>query len=167
MSAALSYAQSGHLVVATLHANNAYQALNRIISFYPIESRQALYPDLAATLKAIVSQRLIPSIHGGRRPAVEVMLNTRHVAELIEAAELTQVREAIEKSLSAGSQTFEQALLQMIREGVIAEEEALAHADSASNLYWLLHNAEKEQEEQQQKQADPQEPTFTEFTLNL
>jgi twitching motility protein PilU len=167
MSAALSYAQSGHLVVATLHANNSYQALNRIISFYPIENRQALYPDLAATLKAIVSQRLIPSVHGGRRPAVEVMLNTRHVAELIEAAELTQVREAIEKSLSAGSQTFEQALLQMIREGVIAEEEALAHADSASNLYWLLHNDEKEQDEQQKKQEDPQEPTFTEFTLNL
>jgi twitching motility protein PilU len=77
------------------------------------------------------------------------------------------VREAIEKSLSAGSQTFEQALLQMIREGVIEEEEALAHADSASNLYWLLHNAEKEQQEQQQKKEDPQEPTFTEFTLNL
>ncbi|MBK4734522.1 PilT/PilU family type 4a pilus ATPase [Noviherbaspirillum pedocola] len=167
MSAALSYAQSGHLVVATLHANNSYQALNRIISFYPIESRQALYPDLAATLRAIVSQRLIPATHGGRRPAVEVMLNTRHVAELIEAAELTQVREAIEKSLSAGSQTFEMALMQMIREGVIGEEEALAHADSASNLYWLLHNAEKEQEEQQQKQENPQEPTFTEFTLNL
>jgi twitching motility protein PilU len=167
MSAALSYAQSGHLVVATLHANNSYQALNRIISFYPVESRQALYPDLAATLKAIVSQRLIPAIHGGRRPAVEVMLNTRHVAELIEQAELTQVREAIEKSLSAGSQTFEQALLQMIREGVIAEQEALAHADSASNLYWLLHNAEKEQQEQQEKQEDTQEPTFTEFTLNL
>jgi twitching motility protein PilU len=167
MSAALSYAQSGHLVVATLHANNSYQALNRIISFYPIESRQALYPDLAATLKAIISQRLIPARDGGRRPAVEVMLNTRHVAELIERAELSQVREAIEKSLSAGSQTFEQALLQMIREGVIDEQEALAHADSASNLYWLLHNAEKDQQEQQQKQEDKQEPTFTEFTLNL
>jgi twitching motility protein PilU len=165
MSAALSYAQSGHLVVATLHANNAYQALNRIIGFYPIESRQSLYPDLAATLRGIVSQRLIPAQDGGRRPAVEVMLNTRHVAELIEQGELGQIREAIENSLSAGSQTFEQALLAMIREGLISEQEALAHADSASNLYWMLHNAEQETQARE-RQERSEEPTFTEFTLN-
>jgi twitching motility protein PilU len=166
MTAALSYAQSGHLVVATLHANNSYQALNRIISFYPIEARQSLYPDLAATIRAIISQRLVPAIDGGRRAAVEVMLNTRHVAELIEQGEIGQIREAVEKSLSAGSQTFEQALMTMIREGVITEEEALAHADSASNLYWLLNNGQA-QEQVEESRKDDDEPTFTEFTLNL
>jgi twitching motility protein PilU len=166
MTAALSYAQSGHLVVATLHANNSYQALNRIISFYPIEARQSLYPDLAATIRAIISQRLVPAIDGGRRAAVEVMLNTRHVSELIEQGEIGQIREAVEKSLSAGSQTFEQALMTMIREGVITEEEALAHADSASNLYWLLNNGQA-QEQVEESRKDDDEPTFTEFTLNL
>jgi twitching motility protein PilU len=166
MTAALSYAQSGHLVVATLHANNSYQALNRIISFYPIEARQSLYPDLAATIRAIISQRLEPAIDGGRRAEVEVMLNTRHVAELIEQGEIGQIREAVEKSLSAGSQTFEQALMTMIREGVITEEEALAHADSASNLYWLLNNGQA-QEQVPESRKDDDEPTFTEFTLNL
>jgi len=167
MSAALSYAQSGHLVVATLHANNSYQALNRIISFFPIETRQSLYPDLAATIKAVISQRLVPAINGGRRAAVEVMLNTRHVAELIEQGEIAQVREAVEKSLSAGSQTFEQALLALIKEGVITQEEGLAHADSASNLYWLLNNEQPRDMKQEQKPAQEEGATFTEFTLNI
>jgi twitching motility protein PilU len=167
MSAALSYAQSGHLVVATLHANNSYQALNRIISFFPMETRQSLYPDLAATIRAIISQRLVPAINGGRRAAVEVMLNTRHVAELIEQGEIAQVKEAVEKSLSAGSQTFEQALLALIKEGVITQEDALAHADSASNLYWLLNNEQPRDAKPEQKDDKEEGATFTEFTLNI
>ncbi|HJW54448.1 MAG TPA: PilT/PilU family type 4a pilus ATPase [Burkholderiaceae bacterium] len=169
MSAALAYAQSGHLVVATLHANNSYQALTRIISFYPIESRQALLFDLAATLKAIISQRLVSAIRGGRRPAVEVMLNTRHVSELIEQGAIGQIREAIEKSLSPGSQTFEQALLHLIKEGAVTQEEALAHADSASNLYWLLNNEQSNQARPPEpvQKKDEGEASFTEFTLNM
>jgi twitching motility protein PilU len=167
MAAALSYAQSGHLVVATLHANNSYQALNRIISFFPMETRQSLYADLAATIRAIVSQRLVPAIDGGRRPAVEVMLNSRHVAELIEQGELGKIREAVEKSMSAGSQTFEQALLLLIREGVITQEEALAHADSASNLYWLLNNEQAGDAKADDKPDQDEGATFTEFTLNI
>jgi twitching motility protein PilU len=167
MSAALSYAQSGHLVVATLHANNSYQALNRIISFFPMETRQSLYPDLAATIRAIISQRLVPAINGGRRAAVEVMLNTRHVAELIEQGEIAQVKEAVEKSLSAGSQTFEQALLALIKEAAITQEEALAHADSASNLYWLLNNEQPRDAKPEQKDDKEEGATFTEFTLNI
>jgi twitching motility protein PilU len=167
MAAALSYAQSGHLVVATLHANNSTQALNRIISFFPIETRQSLYGDLAATIRAIVSQRLVPAIDGGRRAAVEVMLNTRHVAELIEQSELSQIREAVEKSMSAGSQTFEQALMLLIREGVISQEEALAHADSASNLYWLLNNEQAADARPADKPTQDEGATFTEFTLNI
>ena len=167
MAAALSYAQSGHLVVATLHANNSSQALNRIISFFPIESRTSLYADLAATIRAIISQRLVPAISGGRRAAVEVMLNTRHVAELMEQGELGQIREAVEKSLSAGSQTFERALLALIREGVITQEEALAHADSASNLYWLLNNEQSQDAKPAPKPDQEEGATFTEFTLNI
>jgi twitching motility protein PilU len=168
MSSAIAYAQSGHLVVATLHANNSYQALTRIINFFPIESRQSLLPDLATTLKAIVSQRLVRSIDGGRRAAVEIMLNTRHIAELIEQGEISGIKDAMEKSLSPGSQTFEQALMQLIREGLVTQEEALANADSATNLYWLLNNEQKPKEEQH-VEAPPKEDgaTFTEFTLNV
>jgi twitching motility protein PilU len=168
MGNALAYAQSGHLVVATLHANNSYQALTRIINFYPLETRPSLLADLAVTIKAIISQRLIPAIDGGRRPAVEVLLNTRHVAELIEQGEINQIKEALEKSMAPGSQTFEQALLQMIQDGVVTQDEALANADSATNLYWMLNNASNSkpvEPEPEPKKDDG--PTFTEFTLNV
>jgi len=172
MGAGLAYAQSGHLVVATLHANNSYQALNRIISFYPIETRQALLSDLSVTLKAIVSQRLVAAINGGRRAAVEVLVNTRHISELIEAGDISQIREAIEKSMSPGSQTFEQALMQLIRDGVITKDEGLANADSATNLFWLLNNAESGTPNAPPPQDDKPKKdeggaTFTEFTLNI
>jgi twitching motility protein PilU len=165
MAAALAYAQSGHLVVATLHANNSYQALTRIINFYPIENRQSLLTDLSSTLRAIVSQRLITAIDGGRRAAVEIMMNTRHVAELIEQGEITQIKEAIEKSMSPGSQTFEQALMQLIKDGVVTQDEALAHADSASNLFWLLNNSAQKVEVEEPEEE--QGASFTEFTLKM
>lgn len=168
MSDALAYAQSGHLVVATLHANNSYQALTRIINFYPLETRPSLLSDLAVTIKAIVSQRLVQAKDQGRRAAVEVMMNTRHIAELIEQGEISQIKEAIENSMSPGSQTFEQALMQLIHEGVVTQDEALANADSATNLYWLLNNAQsgkRAQPEPEEKKDDG--PTFTEFTLNV
>lgn len=167
MSNAIAYAQSGHLVVATLHANNSYQALTRIINFYPLETRQSLLPDLATTLKAIVSQRLVRSVDGGRRAAVEIMLNTRHVSELIEQGEISQIKEAIEKSLSPGSQTFEQALMLLIREGLITQEEALANADSATNLYWMLNNEQSKEAKQEAPEEKEEGATFTEFTLNV
>jgi twitching motility protein PilU len=168
MAAALAYAQSGHLVVATLHANNSYQALTRIINFYPLETRPSLLSDLAVTIKAIISQRLVAAKSGGRRAAVEVLLNTRHIAELIEQGEISQIKEAIEKSMSPGSQTFEQALLQLIQDGVVTQDEALANADSATNLYWLLNNAQSAKPAQPEPEQKKDEgPTFTEFTLNV
>ena len=167
MAAALAYAQSGHLVVTTLHANNSYRALNRIIGFFPLESRPALLQDLASTVSAIISQRLVPSVDGGRTPAVEVLLNTQHIADLIEQGEIGQIKEAIEKSLSPGSQTFEQALLHLIREGRVTQEEAMAHADSASNLFWMINNADANGSLRNEPKIDVDEgPTFTEFTLN-
>ena len=163
MAAALAYAQSGHLVLATLHANNSYNALNRIISFYPMENRASLLQDLASTVKAIVSQRLVRSINGGvRTAAVEIMVNTRYVADLIEKGEIAEIKEAIEKSMSPGSQSFEVALLQLVKDGLISQEEALANADSATNLLWLLNNGpgNAEAEIKPAEQA-----SFTEFTL--
>nr|WP_315469120.1 PilT/PilU family type 4a pilus ATPase [uncultured Undibacterium sp.] len=169
MMAAIAYAQSGHLVVATLHANNSYQALNRIISFFPIENRSALLLDLASAIKAVISQRLIKAVNGGRCPAVEIMLNTRYVGELIEQGNIFQIKEAIEKSLAPGSQTFERALLQLIKDGLITQEEGLANADSANNLLWLLNNdsalAQKAKEEPEPEKNT--EATFTEFNLNM
>jgi twitching motility protein PilU len=141
MTMAIAYAQSGHLALATLHANNSYHALNRIISFYPLENRPALLQDLSATLRCIVSQRLVPNVKGARSPAVEVLLNSRHVAELIEKGEVNEIKEAMEKSMTPGSQTFEQALFRMIRDGAVSQEEGLAYADSATNLLWQLNNA--------------------------
>jgi twitching motility protein PilU len=167
MGNALAYAQSGHLVVATLHANNSYQALTRIINFYPLETRPSLLADLSVTIKAIISQRLVQTKEGGRRAAVEVLLNTRHVAELIEQGEISQIKEALEKSMAPGSQTFEQALMQLILDDVITQEEALANADSATNLYWLINNSEGKKPEPEPEPKKDDGPTFTEFTLNV
>lgn len=169
MAASLAYAQSGHLVLATLHANNSYNALNRIISFYQIENRPALLQDLSSTVKAIISQRLIRSVAGGSRtPAVEVMINTRHIAELIEKGDIGSIKEALEKSLSPGSQSFELALVQLVKDGQISQEDALANADSASNLLWLLNNGpdSKTAQPESNKPADDL-PSYTEFTLNM
>ncbi len=167
MTAALAYAQSGHLVVATLHANNSYNALNRIISFYPIENRPALLQDLASATRAIVSQRLVRAAAGGtRQPAVEIMLNTRYIADLIEKGELSGIKEAMDKSLSPGSQSFEAALLALVQANLVTQEEALANADSATNLLWLMNNGPAKDANETGKKDEPDSPTFTEFTLN-
>jgi twitching motility protein PilU len=141
MAMALAYAQSGHVCLATLHANNSYHAMNRIINFYPLENRPSLLLDLAATLQAVLSQRLVRTKSGTRIPAVEVLLNSRHIAELIEKGEISEMKEALEKSMSPGSQTFEQALFKLFMEGKITQEEALANADSATNMLWLINQA--------------------------
>jgi twitching motility protein PilU len=141
MSMALAYAQSGHLCLATLHANNSYHAMNRIINFYPLENRPALLLDLAAALQAVISQRLVRTKTGARVAACEVLLNTRNISELIERGEITEIKDALEKSLSPGSQTFEQALFKLFMEGKITQDEAMANADSATNMLWLINQA--------------------------
>ena len=156
MTAAIQYAQSGHLCLATLHANNSYHAMNRIISFYPLENRPALLEDLSATLKCVISQRLVRNKQGARSAAVEVLLATRHIAELISKGEISEIKEAMEKSLSPGSQTFEQCLFGMILEGKITQDEALANADSATNLLWLINNTEAGNAIKQVQAGEPQ-----------
>jgi twitching motility protein PilU len=179
MSAAIAYAQSGHLVLSTLHANNAAHALNRIVSFYTPENRRVLLSDLSTTLKAVVSQRLIRSSSGGRVPAVEILLNTTFISELIEQGRLSEIKEAMEKSMAPGSQTFERALVELVRTKRVSKEDALAQSDSPTNLLWLLENTDdvaaplssplpsnvEANTPTDKKPADG--PTFSEFMLNI
>jgi twitching motility protein PilU len=177
MQAALAYAQTGHLCLATLHANNAYHALNRVVNFFPLENRSLLYLDLSVALKCIVSQRLAIKPDGKRLPAVEILMNTRHVAELIERGELNEIKEAMEQSLAPGSQTFEQDLFRMYKDGIIDLDEALANSDSPTNLYWLINNSQfgANQGAESASPTDPvidfertqTEASFKDFTLHL
>ena len=172
MSAALAYAQSGHLVLATMHANNSYQALNRILSFYPVEVRQTLLVDLSSALKAVVSQRLMRSTQGGRIPACELLRNTKLVADLIEKGDFNAIQEAMEKSMAEGSQTFEEDIARLIHAGLVDRKEGMAFADSPTNLMWRLQNdfeqASKAAEANAKAQAQPDdEPSFTEIVLDV
>jgi twitching motility protein PilU len=141
MSAALGYAQSGHLCLASLHANNSHHALNRVLGFYPAQARDAVQRDLASALKAMLSQRLIRTTSGQRVPASEVMINTTRIAELIQGGHFTEIPAAMEQSLSAGSQSFEQDIARLVSEGKVHESEGLANADSATNLMWRMQNS--------------------------
>jgi twitching motility protein PilU len=167
MTSAISYSLSGHLVLATLHANNSYHALGRILSFYAPEARPALLSDLASGLRSIVSQRLLRSNVGGRVAAVEVMLNTTLVSELIEKGDVHGVKEAMEKSLAQGSQTFEHDIARLITSGLITREEGLANADSPTNLLWRLQNETAPVSRAPAKKEDPEAATFTEITLDV
>ena len=170
MTAAIAYAQSGHLCLATLHANNSYQALNRVLSFYPVEVRPTLLGDLSSALKAVVSQSLLRTPEGGRVPAVEVMLNTKLVAELIEKSDFSGVKEAMDNSIAEGSQTFEADLARLIITGKIDRKEGLANADSPTNLMWRLQNdADRYNPNAPQIEEEKvgDEPSFTEITLDV
>jgi twitching motility protein PilU len=170
MTAAISYSLSGHLVLATLHGNNTYHALNRILSFYTPESRPALLNDLAAGLKAIVSQRLVRATAGGRVPVLEILLNSKLVSELIEQGDFAGVKEAMEKSIAEGSQTYEEHFAKLITDGVITREEGLAFADSPTNLLWRLqndaHGARLVTAPRKEEKAGD-EASFTEITLDV
>ena len=174
MSAAIAYAQSGHLCLATLHGNNSYHALNRIMSYYPVEVRATMLSDLSSALKAVVTQRLVRTAAGARVPAVEVMLNTKLVSELIEKADFSGVKEAMEKSMAEGSQTFEEDLARLILEGRIDRKEGLAYADSPTNLMWRLQNdfslaakAAQVNKAAQDAKLEDDVPSFTEIILDV
>ena len=169
MSAALGYALSGHLVLATLHANNSYHALGRILSFYTPETRSLLLSDLAAGLRAIVSQRLLRRLKAseGRIPAVEVLLNTNLVAELIEKGDFGAVKEALEKSLVEGSQTFEEDLARLVLSGIVSRDEAMLNADSATNLLWRLQNEVAPTVRTPPKKEDVDTVHYTDFVIDI
>lgn len=134
MEHALAFADTGHLAISTLHANNANQALDRIINFFPEDRRPQLLNDLGNNLRAFVSQRLVKTVDGKRRAAVEVMLGTPTIRDLIHRNSFAELKEIMEKSRNLGMQTFDQALIELVGEGAITEEEAVKNADSANNV---------------------------------
>lgn len=134
MEHALAFAETGHLCLSTLHANNANQALDRIINFFPEERRNQLLLDLSLNLKAFVSQRLVPTVDGKRTAAIEILLGTQLVKDLIQKGDIHAIKEAMEKSENVGMQTFDTHLLRLYKEGIISLEEALANSDSPNNL---------------------------------
>lgn len=135
---ALIFAQTGHLCLSTLHANNSYHALNRMVNFFPYDARNSILSDLALCMRAVISQRLIRNTQGKLVPAVEVLINSALIADLIKKDQIDQIRDAIEQSVQLGSQTFEQALYKLFKSGQITKEEALRNADSSSNLSSLI-----------------------------
>jgi twitching motility protein PilU len=134
MKFALSYAETGHLCLSTLHSNNANGALERIVNFFPEDVRAQLLMDLSLNLRAIVSQRLIRSLNEGLVPAVEVLLNTPYIADLIQKGKIDYIKDAMEQGTEAGMKTFDQALFTLYKEGKISEEEAIKNADSRNNV---------------------------------
>lgn len=134
MDACLQLANTGHLVISTLHANNAYQALQRIVNLYPDELRDQLYMDLSLTLRGVISQRLVKRKDGKRCAAVEIMINTPYIQELILSRRIGDIRAAMEQSSERGVQTFDDSLYKLYRNGTIGLEETLVNADSRPNL---------------------------------
>jgi twitching motility protein PilU len=134
MKSAIAYSETGHLCVSTLHANNANQAIDRVINFFPQSAHRQLLLDLSLNLRAIVSQRLPRGVQGKRIAAVEVMLNTPYVSDLIQKSEIGKLKDAMQKSRILGSQTFDDALFDLVEQGKLDIKEALAHADSKNDL---------------------------------
>jgi len=134
MESALTFAETGHLCLATLHSNNANQAMERIMNFFPAERHQQIYLQLSLNLRSIVSQRMVRTVDGGRAVAVEILLDTPRIKDLIHKAQIAELKEAMEKSINLGMQTFDQALFDLYRKGRITLDEALKNADSTNNL---------------------------------
>ena len=134
MEHALAFSETGHLTISTLHANNANQALERIINFFPEEKRVPLLTDLSMNLRAFVSQRLVHTLDGERCAAIEVLLNSPHIADLIKAGSIPEIKEVMEKSETIGMQTFDKSLYDLYMAGKISREEALKNADTENNL---------------------------------
>ncbi|MBT8421983.1 MAG: PilT/PilU family type 4a pilus ATPase [Gammaproteobacteria bacterium] len=139
MEASMRLAGTGHLVISTLHANNAPEALDRIINMFPMDHHRQIFMDMSQYLRAIISQRLVRTVDGKRVAAVEIMLNTPHVAELINRGDIAEVKEAFANSTETGMQTFDTALLELYKSGRISMDEALANADSRANLEASIH----------------------------
>ena len=139
MQAAIDLAGTGHLVIATLHSNNTAETLDRIINIFPEDNHPQIYMDMSQYLRAIISQRLVRGVSGERVAAVEIMLNTPRIAELIQQGDIAKVKESFYESTEQGMQTFDQSLLKLYHDGKVSMDEALANADSRSNLEAQIH----------------------------
>ncbi len=155
MEHAIVFAETGHLCLCTLHANNANQALDRIINFFPEDRKKQLLMDLSLNIKSIVSQRLLPRRDGkGRRVAVEILINSPHIADLIMKGDVPEIKEAMRKSTDSGMQTFDQALFELARDKEISEEDAIHYADSPNEVRLMLKLAREDAVEQAASSTD-------------
>ena len=134
MEAAITFAETGHLCLGTLHSNNANQAIERIMNFFPSERHPQIYLQLSLNLRSIVSQRLIPSVEGKRVAALEILMDTPRIKDLIKKGDVDTLKQAMEQGIQEGCQTFDQALFALYRDGIINLDQALINADSANNL---------------------------------
>jgi len=158
MEHAVAFAETGHLAISTLHANNANQALDRIINFFPEERKAQLLHDLGNNIRAIVSQRLVPTVDGKRCAAIEILLGSHTIKQMIMKDQLSDIKEAMQKSENQGMKTFDSALFELAQEGRISEEEALKNADSANNLrlrFKLSGPSKKEEESELSLRGQP------------
>ncbi|SFU94323.1 PilT/PilU family type 4a pilus ATPase [Halomonas korlensis] len=147
MEHALTFAETGHLCLATLHANNANQALDRIINFFPLERHSQIWLDLSLNLRAIVAQQLLPTmVEGGRCAAIEVMLKSPLIGDLVRKGEVTEIKNVMARSRDLGMQTFDQALFDLFKAGKISEEVALVHADSPNDLRMMIKYGDESSE---------------------
>ncbi len=155
MEAAITFAETGHLCLATLHSNNANQAMERVMNFFPPERHNQIYLQLSLNLRGIVSQRLIRTVDGGRVAAIEVLLDSPRVKDLIHKAQISELKEAMEKSTNFGMQTFDQSLYDLYKAGKISFEEAVKNADSANNLRLRVKLAEEGNGSFEEKKKTP------------
>lgn len=158
MEAAIAFAETGHLCLGTLHANNANQAIERVMNFFPVERHPQIYLQLSLNLRAIISQRLIPGLDGKRVAALEVMMDTPRVKDLVKKGEIDAIKEAMEQGVQEGCQTFDYVLFNFYRDGKIALEQAIANADSANNLRLKIKLAGLKTDEEPAAGAKPGAP---------
>lgn len=162
MKYGLSFAETGHLCMATLHANNANQALDRIISFFGPDHHNQVWMDMSLNLKAIVAQQLLPTVDGqGRRAAIEVLINTPLIQDMIRKAAVHEIKDVIKKSTNLGMQTFDQSLFQLYKEGVISYDVAISHADSSNDLRLMIKLNAETSGKSKTPQKDESMPSFT------
>jgi len=157
MNHAISFAETGHLCISTLHANNADQALDRIVNFFPEEKRSQLLMELSMNLRAVISQRLIPAIRGGRTGAFEVLLASPLISDLIRRGEFEGIKSVMERSEPQGMHTFDSDLYRLYKEGIISQDDALKNADSQNNLRLKINLSENKQVSSQGLRLAPEE----------
>ena len=167
MTMATNFALSGHLCLATLHANNTYHVLNRIIQMYPLENRNTLLQDLSVSLKAVIALRLVPGKDGKRLPAFELLVNTQRIADLIERGSVSEIKEAMAQSLSPSLMTFDQSLLRLFRAGRITWDTALANAESPTNMSLQVNSTEVDTARKVEGSAAALKPGEVSFDFNL
>jgi twitching motility protein PilU len=160
MEAAITFAETGHLCLATLHSNNANQAIERVMNFFPAARHPEIHLQLSLNLRGIISQRLVPGVDGKRVAALEILIDTPWIKDLIKKGEIDTLKEAMEHSTQEGGQTFDQALYALYAEGRISREQALANADSSNNLRIRIHNLDLSRQPKKKPQVGPEPGDF-------